>query len=169
MKSLLLIGDFDIPADYLQSFRVTHCSTAKAKRLDAGFIQKLNHAQAIIYRTACPFMPEVLIQAPKLRYIVKAGSGLGGVDLEYCRRRNIKVANVAGANSRSVVELALWQALSLARFSCLFGNQPDMLGEELASKSAVVYGFGHIGRQLGQLLEAFGMTVTACGRESSAA
>lgn len=161
-----MIGDFVLPDESVKDFPITRCTVAEAKRLDAAFMQKLSQAQAILYRTACPFTAEVLEQATRLRYIVKAGSGLGAVDTIYCQKRGIKVASVPGANARSVVELALWQALGLARSGSLFGNDESFHGIELAGKSAVIYGFGHIGQELGRLLEAFGMSTTGCGREA---
>jgi D-3-phosphoglycerate dehydrogenase / 2-oxoglutarate reductase len=166
---VLLVGDIELPANQPSHTKFLRCTIEDAKKLSNNFIEQLSDAQAIIYRSNCPLTADVLSGAPELKVIVKAGSGLESVDRDYCRDRGIALANVAGANARSVAELALWQALGLARYGCLLGDDSSMHGIELAGKTAVVFGMGQIGNQLVALLRRLNLHVVPAHRGSNIA
>lgn len=165
--TILLIGEFDLPDHIMSGSRVLRCSVDDAKRQQPSFIDSLARVDAVIYRSNCAFTHETLSGASRLRLIIKAGSGIENIDQDYCRAHNITVLNVPGANARSVAELALWQALSMARYGSLLANAAGSYGTELAHKTAVVYGYGHIGQTLAALLKTMGLKVTVCGRRRS--
>jgi D-3-phosphoglycerate dehydrogenase len=54
-------------------------------------------------------------RACRLRLIVRAGSGLDGIDVEYIRGRGIEVVCTGGSNSRSVAEHVVSLVLAVAK------------------------------------------------------
>src|ERR1051325_11592864 len=107
---------------------------------------------------------------PQLRVVANYAVGVDNVDLAAAHARGIVVANTPDVLTRSTAEQALALMLSLLRrvtegdrfvrardpwrFSLEF-----MLGTGLAGKTLLVVGPGRIGRELGGLAEALGMTV----------
>jgi D-3-phosphoglycerate dehydrogenase len=82
---------------------------------------------------------------------------IGSFDTDALARRNVMVANARGSNRESVVEWAVFMALSLLRRFPDYVNADRELrferGESLYSKDICVIGAGDIGSQLGKVLE----------------
>lgn len=107
--------------------------------------------------------------APKLRVISVHGTGHDAVDKIAAAERGIPVCNVPGANARSVAEHALGLALAVAR-GVAAGDAAERAGRagfresarftELQGRTALIVGWGAIGRELGRILDlAFGMRI----------
>lgn len=110
---------------------------------------------------------EVLRRCNRLKLIVKFGAGFDDIDLQAASARGVMVTNAPGANARSVAEMTMTLILALARNVCRLdrmvkaGQYEQVLGDELAGKCLGLIGAGRIGRLVGGLGEAFGMTVMA--------
>jgi phosphoglycerate dehydrogenase-like enzyme len=83
---------------------------------------------------------------------------IGSFDTDALARRNVMVANARGSNRDSVVEWAVFMALSLLRRFPDYVNADRELrferGESLSGKDICVVGAGDIGSHLGKVLEA---------------
>ncbi len=83
---------------------------------------------------------------------------IGSFDTDALARRNVMVANARGSNRDSVVEWAVFMALSLLRRFPDYVNADRELrferSESLSGKDICVIGAGDIGSQLGKVLEA---------------
>jgi phosphoglycerate dehydrogenase-like enzyme len=83
---------------------------------------------------------------------------IGSFDTDALARRNVTVANARGSNRDSVVEWAVFMALSLLRRFPDYVNADRELrferGESLAGKDVSVIGAGDIGSRFGRVLEA---------------
>ncbi|MDB6454071.1 NAD(P)-dependent oxidoreductase [Falsirhodobacter sp. 20TX0035] len=123
---------------------------------------------AVITRNA-GFSAAAIAAAPGLRVISVHGTGHNAVDKAAAGARGIPVCNVPGANARSVAELALGLALAVAR-GIAAGDAAERAGRaafresatftELQGRTALIVGWGAIGRELGRMLDrAFDMRV----------
>jgi phosphoglycerate dehydrogenase-like enzyme len=83
---------------------------------------------------------------------------IGSFDTDALARRNVTVANARGSNRDSVVEWAVFMALSLLRRFPDYVNADRELrferSESLSGKDICIIGAGDIGSQLGRVLEA---------------
>ena len=107
------------------------------------------------------FSEKVLSKAQNLKVISKWGTGINSIDLNYAKKRNIKVCNTPSAFSYSVATMAL--ALILAYYRKIIINHnlvkkhewPKISGETLFNKKVGVIGVGNIGKKIFQMLRGF--------------
>ena len=121
---------------------------SRAERLD-----RLAGARAVIVRT--PISVADVEAAPRLRLIVRHGTGLDFIPVETALARGIAVASVPDANSVSVAEYVIGAILCLARSLPLldagvrageWSIRQRVLGVELQGKTLGIVGVGRIGR-----------------------
>ncbi|MCF0206450.1 MAG: hydroxyacid dehydrogenase [Bacteroidales bacterium] len=113
-----------------------------------------------------------VIEACKnLKYINVAFTGVDHIDLEACKKHNIKVSNAAGYSTEAVSELAVGLALALLRnFSQMDNNtrssktRNNYLGTELCGKTVGIVGTGSIGLATAKIFMAFGCEILAYSR-----
>lgn len=111
----------------------------------------------------------LLDEAPRLRLVVKPGSGLDEIDVEAAAQRGIAVVNTPGINAPAVAELTIGLLVALARGisdHCVRLRQARrwdrVPGVELHGKTLGVVGVGHIGTRVARLGLALEMTVLGC-------
>jgi phosphoglycerate dehydrogenase-like enzyme len=94
---------------------------------------------------------------------------IGSFDTDALARRNVIVANARGSNRDSVVEWAVFMALSLLRRFPHYVNTDRELrfsrSESLAGKNVCIVGAGDIGSRLGTVLEALRANVRYVNRD----
>jgi len=71
------------------------------------------HRDILIVRAPLP--PELFASASRLRAAIRHGAGVDMIPLEAATAAGVLVANVPGANARSVAEYVMFCALALAR------------------------------------------------------
>ncbi|MDF1672080.1 MAG: phosphoglycerate dehydrogenase [Vicingaceae bacterium] len=104
---------------------------------------------------------EVLTQLPNLKIIAKYGVGLNNIDLEACKKHDVRIGWTGGVNRISVAEMVMGNALSLLRnlyqTSNLLsnGNWQKDGGEQLTGKTVGIIGVGFIGKELVKMLQPF--------------
>jgi D-3-phosphoglycerate dehydrogenase len=133
------------------------------------YAQHLADADALLVRSAVQVTREVLVHAPKLRVIGRAGVGVDNVDLEAATAAGVLVMNTPGGNAVSVAEHTLALMLALARHipqadaSTRGGKweKKKFLGSELRGKTLGIVGLGSIGREVVKRARAFAMRVIA--------
>ena len=99
---------------------------------------------------------------------MRSGAGIHNVDLSAATDAGICVANVPGANSAAVAEVALLHILNLGRRFCQCVEKGrnniwpvGITGNELDGKTVGIVGFGNIARQLVRLLSGFRVDILA--------
>ena len=118
-----------------------------------------------------PFIDkDVLDAATKLKMLCVGSVGMNHVDLKYAAEKGIDVINAPGVNYNSVAELTISKMLDLSRQSMAANNEVKIdkiwnkykwMGRELRGKTVGIVGYGKIGRRVGELAQAFGMTTIA--------
>ena len=135
-------------------------------------VERLKNA-TIAISNKVPLREAELIRLPELKFIAVAATGVDIIDLEYCRRRNLPVANVRNYALHAVPEHVLMLILALRRN--LFNYREDVargLWEEatgfcllnhairdLNGSTLGIIGYGALGRAVEKLAVALGMRV----------
>ncbi|MCK0087208.1 3-phosphoglycerate dehydrogenase [[Clostridium] symbiosum] len=134
----------------------------------AGIIEQGRRADAVV-STAERWNEATLPQVSgSLKLIMRYGAGIDNVDLSAATDAGICVANVPGANSAAVAEVALLHILNLGRRFCQCVEKGrnniwpvGITGNELDGKTVGIVGFGNIARQLVRLLSGFRVDILA--------
>jgi D-3-phosphoglycerate dehydrogenase len=133
---------------------------------EAGFVEFTRGRRKVI--TALERIDDAVLDAlPELQVISKYGVGTDMLDLAAMRRHGVRLGWTAGVNKRSVTELvvavmiALLRQVPLANAELREGGWKNRQGRQLTERTVGIIGCGHIGKDLAQVLRAFGCTVLA--------
>jgi len=132
-----------------------------------GLPAELADADGLVVRSAVQVDDALLVAAPKLRVIGRAGVGVDNIDADAATRRGIVVMNTPGANAIAVAELTIGMMLSLARQlpnanSTMHAGKwekKSLQGVELRGKKLGVLGLGRIGLEVARRARSFGMEI----------
>jgi phosphoglycerate dehydrogenase-like enzyme len=126
--------------------------------------------EALVFRSGVDISAEVMDCAPNLKWLIRAGSGTDNVDLNYVRRRGLKLARIPRPGAQAVAELSF--ALMLALSRKLFAADQsmrkghwakyEMKGSLLEDKVLGVVGVGNTGTRTAEIGVALGMQVIGC-------
>lgn len=146
---------------------------------------RVRDAEVIIANKA-PMNEETLKDAKQVKLICEFATGYDNIDLEYCKRRGIKAANVVDYSTAAVAQHTFALALSLYEKIGYYDNYVksgayaaqnrfsnfDLPFGELEGKTWGIVGMGNIGRKTAKIAEAFGCRVifySASGKSSCTA
>jgi D-3-phosphoglycerate dehydrogenase / 2-oxoglutarate reductase len=142
---------------------------------DAQFVaepgrEDLSHAVGAIVRADALVDTAMLDRMPNLRVLARTGVGVERVDVGEATRRGIAVVVTPGAGTHAVAEGALAMILHLvkrlrATTDCVargrWSERRAISVGDLDGATIGIVGYGRIGRRVGHLARAFGMTVLA--------
>ncbi len=124
----------------------------------------------LIFRSGVQITAEVMESAPDLKYLVRAGSGLDNLDVEYVRRRGLQLTRIPTPSAQAVAEMAF--AFMLAMSRRLFEADRSMregrwakyelYGTLLSGKVLGIVGAGNTGSRVGEVGATWGMEVMGC-------
>jgi D-3-phosphoglycerate dehydrogenase len=131
--------------------------------------QALPRAHALLVRSETKVTAAMLAQAPQLRVVGRAGTGVDNVDVEAATRAGVAVLNTPGGNTVSAAEQAIalllalvrrvpWAAESMRRGDW---DRKRFSGIELRDKVLGLVGLGRIGSHVAAVARALGMDVIA--------
>lgn len=109
--------------------------------------------------------PRVLDQAARLKVIVKWGTGIDSIDVEYARQKGIPVRNTPNAFTGPVSDSVLAYLLAFSRNIVeadrimKSGNWDKAPATTLAEQCVGIIGVGNIGRMVARKLKPFGPRV----------
>ena len=69
----------------------------------------------LVFRSGVSITAELMALAPNLGLLVRAGSGLDNIDLEYLKLRDIKLQRIPEPSAQAVGEMAIALMFALAR------------------------------------------------------
>jgi D-3-phosphoglycerate dehydrogenase len=107
----------------------------------------------------------VIENLPKLKCISRVGVGMDNVDIEFAKKRGIKVLNTPNGPTRAVAELTLGMIFSiLRRIPQADSNMKNSIwkketGNLLFGKTIGIIGLGRIGKLVAELLRGLGNPV----------
>ena len=130
-------------------------------------IERLAEATLVGIRSKTQITRRVIESAPKLQAIGAYCIGTNQIDLAAANDHGVTVFNAPFSNTRSVVELAIAEIISMTRRlteknNAMHAGVWDKSAEgahEVRGRTLGIVGYGHIGSQVGVLAEAFGMRV----------
>ena len=134
--------------------------------------EKIKDAE-IIVANKVPLNEETLKDASDVKLICEFATGYDNVDLNYCKNRGIKVANIVGYSTDAVAQhtfaLCFYVLEKLRHYddyvkSGTYAAQErfsnfDLPFTELAGKTWGIVGMGNIGKKVAEIAKAFGCRV----------
>lgn len=152
-----------------------HAELVIASAIDAGTLaREAQDADIVIVRAALP--PVLFEQAPRLKAAIRHGAGLDMIPIDAATKAGVLVANVPGANARTVAEHVLFVTLALLRkfrrvdrdlraAGWLAGREHATAGNDLSGRTMGIIGFGAVGRAVADIARlGFGLDVVVNSR-----
>ncbi|MCI0395970.1 MAG: hydroxyacid dehydrogenase, partial [Chloroflexi bacterium] len=131
---------------------------------------RITGCEALIFRSGVQITADVMRCAPDLRLILRAGSGIDNIDLDYVQGRQITLVRIPGPGAKAVAEMSFALMLALAR-NVLTADRllrqgrwakHELTGYLLTGKVLGIVGAGNIGTRVGRLGAAWDMEVLGC-------
>jgi D-3-phosphoglycerate dehydrogenase len=163
----LLLENIHPEAERLLGERGIEVRNVKGALDTDELVQALEGVQLLGIRSKTTVTDEVLERAPGLLAVGAFCIGTNQIDLTSASARGLAVFNAPYSNTRSVVELAIAEIISLARH-LTDKNAKMHTGEwdksakgahEVRGRTLGIVGYGNIGSQLSVVAEALGMRV----------
>ena len=118
--------------------------------------------EVLLVRSATTVRKDLIDACPELKIIGRGGVGMDNIDVDYARKKGIKVINTPAASSVSVAELVFAHLFGMVRFLFDSNRQMPIIGDsefkklkksfsqvkELAGKTLGIIGFGRIGQEV---------------------
>ncbi len=134
---------------------------------------RLAEYDAVVVRSATRITSREIDASPKLKLVVRAGSGTDNIDIDYARSKDVTVMTTPGGSAQSVAELVFAHLFTLTRFlhdsnrrmpregSDRFNDlkKDCSKGIELKGKTLGIIGFGSIGQTVAKMALGLGMRV----------
>ena len=126
--------------------------------------------EVVIFRSGVNVSAAFIDESPRLKLLIRAGSGLDNVDVERARARDVRLVRIPGPGAQAVAELTFGLMLSVSRNVTLAdrllreGHWPkkELGGPLLQGKTLGIVGAGNIGARVGDLGVAWGMRALGC-------
>jgi D-3-phosphoglycerate dehydrogenase len=125
--------------------------------------------EVLIFRSGVKISAEVMEMALDLKLLIRAGSGIDNLDIEYTEQRKVKLIRVPEPGAKAVAEMSFAFMLALSR-NLLEADQSmrqgrwdkyELAGYLLTGKVLGIIGAGSIGSRVGRMGALLGMNVIA--------
>lgn len=159
----------DTSVDVYQKFGEV---TTYANTVRENVAERIKDAEIIICNKA-PLNEETLKDAPNVKLIALFSTGYDSVDVDYCKKRGIRVANVKNYCTAAVAQhtftMALWLLEHMSHYdnyvkSGAYAAQDrfsnfDIPFTEIEGKTWGIIGMGNIGKRVAGIASSFGAKV----------
>lgn len=167
MKILIASPIDDLAIETLKTKHDVHCAFGVS---EADLLQNIRDREVLVFRSGVKIDKNLLENAPALKLIVRAGSGVDNIDLEYVYQRGVEFHRIPGPGAEAVAELAFAFMLALSRR--LFEADQSMRdahwakfqlsGYLIRRKVLGIVGMGDIGTHVAEMGRAWNMHVIGC-------
>ena len=117
----------------------------------------------LLIRSATTIDSSIKQHFPELKSVIRIGTGVDNIDMEFCKQAGVEVFTAAGANADAVSDYVVGMMLfALRRLQTLTPedvktwNRFKFTGHSMSAQTIGIIGFGHIGRLVHQKLQGFG-------------
>tara|TARA_Y100000816_G_scaffold287298_1_gene269752 strand:+ start:364 stop:1302 length:939 start_codon:yes stop_codon:yes gene_type:complete len=127
----------------------------------------ISRYDGIVLRSRIGIDKYLIEKASKLKFIVRVGSGLENIDVDYAKKKEIKIISSPEGNSNAVGEHALGMLLSLINY--MYSSQKEIFdgfwhresnrGFELKNKTVGIIGYGNTGKSFSKKLSGMDVKV----------
>ena len=167
MPRALLVENIDVVAAELLSSAGYEVSSLRGALDESDLIAALDGVDLLGIRSKTKVTAGVLASRPQLAAVGAFCIGTDQIDLPAAAAAGVAVFNAPYSNTRSVVELAIAEIISLARRlidrdRALHAGVWDKSAQgshEIRGRTLGIVGYGNIGSQLSVLAESLGMRV----------
>ncbi len=135
-----------------------------------AFQKLIADAEVLIFRSGVTVSAAVMECAPDLKLLIRAGSGIDNLDLEYAHRRGLTLVRIPEPGAQAVAEMTFAFMLALSRnllqadsnFRRGHWLKHELHSHLLAGRVLGIVGAGNIGSRVGQVGAAMDMRVIGC-------
>lgn len=159
----------DTPVDIYEKFGEVELYP---NTLKADVAERIKDADIVVTNKA-PLNEETMKDAKNVKFITMFSTGYDAVDVEYCKKRGIPVANVRDYCTSSVAQHTFTMALWLLEHMTHYDNYVksgeysaqdrfsnfDIPFAEVEGKTWGIVGMGNIGRRVAKIASSFGAKV----------
>ena len=177
MKVLANDGISQSGIDALQAKGFEVITTNVAQEQLISYINE-NKVTVLLVRSATTARKELVDSCPSLKIIGRGGVGMDNIDVDYARKKGLKVINTPASSSASVAELVFAHLYGGVRFLHDSNRNMPLEGEsnfkglkkayakgiELRGKTIGIIGFGRIGQEVAKIALGVGMRVIAADK-----
>lgn len=131
---------------------------------------RIQGCEVLIFRSGVKITRDVLQAASDLQLIIRAGSGIDNIDIDYVYQHQLELVRIPEPGARAVAEMSFAMMLALSRNIFLADSMTkqghwikrDIKGYLLEKKTLGIVGAGNIGSKVGQMAADWGMEVIGC-------
>ena len=136
----------------------------EAYKMTLANVKSIIHQfDGIIIRSRFKIDTNFLKNGKRIKFIARVGSGLENIDVQYLKKRGIKLISAPEGNSNAVGEHAVCLILSLLNKLNLANdsvknrqwNRDKFRGHEIENKTIGIIGYGNTGKSLAKKLTGF--------------
>ncbi len=157
----------------LEKYHTVICAFDAAPEV---LVKSIQGCEALIFRSGVKITREVMQSSPELRLIIRAGSGVDNIDLDYVYQNHLELVRIPEPGARAVAEMSFAFMLAMSREIFLADRMTrqghwikhDITGYLLANKVLGIIGMGNIGSKVAQLGLDWDMEVIGCVEHPSA-
>lgn len=159
-----------IDKDTIETLREEHDVLCAYDAPEDVLMSVIKDREVLIFRSGVQISANVMDCAPDLKLLLRAGSGIDNIDMQYVYDRGLKLVRIPGPGAKAVAEMSFAMMLALSRR--LFEAdrltrerhwaKREMIGYLLTGKTLGIVGVGNIGELTGERGVAWGMNVIGC-------
>ena len=165
-----------IDPDAIEGLRGCHEVVCAFHQADDTLRTLIKDCEVLVFRSGVDISADFMECAPDLKLLIRAGSGLDNLDVDYARRRGLELARIPQPGAQAVAEMSFALMLALSRNlfeadrSMRQGRwaKHELTGYLLKGKVLGIIGVGNIGTRVAEMGVSWGLEVIGCVEHHSA-